>query len=175
MSFRRFLDRGYSLRRIDTSRFFFSQHHPPTAEDNGQLTPLDSAGGGGGATDPSAVDGGGRLPDPVINLCPHRKGPMAGQIGFVLFDNDKVVAIDRSTTPAAASSATWPAFLPPSTTSLPYLPSTSGPSPSPPATAAASTSWKRSPRAGDGRRLQQAQLRGPLPWSMEVRCTCAAR
>ncbi|CAO2205634.1 unnamed protein product [Urochloa humidicola] len=101
MSFRRFLylvskdsaaaDRGYSLRRIDTSRFFLSRRTPPTAED-GEPTPLDSAGAGG--ADPSTVDGGGGLPDPVINLCPHRKGPHAGRIGFVLFDNDKVLAID---------------------------------------------------------------------------------
>jgi len=61
MSFRRFLylvandgfdvDRGYSLHRIDTSRFFFRW------STEGTPAPLDSSGGAG-AADPSAEDGG---------------------------------------------------------------------------------------------------------------------
>uniref|UniRef100_K4AJK3 Uncharacterized protein n=1 Tax=Setaria italica TaxID=4555 RepID=K4AJK3_SETIT len=101
MSFRRFLylvakdcaDRSYSLRRIDTSRFFF---RGPT---EGTPTPLD--GGCAGAADPSAVEDGGRLPDPMINLRPLPLGPYPGSMGFVLFKNnvnngehDKIVAID---------------------------------------------------------------------------------
>ncbi|RLM60243.1 hypothetical protein C2845_PM14G01710 [Panicum miliaceum] len=108
MSFRRFLylvandgcavHRGYSLHRIDTSRFFFRW------STEGIRAPLDSSGGAGAAADPSAVEDGGRLPDPVINLCPPHLGPHRdGWISFVLFKNegndeghDKVVAMDNT-------------------------------------------------------------------------------
>jgi hypothetical protein len=102
MSLRRFLylvandcgERYYSLRRIDTSRFFFRE------STEGIPTPLDS--GGAGAADPSAIKDGGCLPDPTINLFPPLMDPMVTRIGFVLFKNDneemgrdQVVAIDN--------------------------------------------------------------------------------
>ncbi|CAL4996576.1 unnamed protein product [Urochloa decumbens] len=102
MSLRRFLylvandcgDCSYSLRRIDTSRFFFG------GSTEGTPTPLDSSGGAG-AADPSAIEDGGHLPDPMINLFPPRMELDPGSIGFMLFKNkvdeghDKVVATDN--------------------------------------------------------------------------------
>ncbi|CAO2186795.1 unnamed protein product [Urochloa humidicola] len=93
-------DRSYSLRRIDTSRFFF---HAPS---EGTPTPLDSSGvGASAAADPSAIEDAGHLPSPMINLLPvRREEPKSGSIAFLLFKNkqgeyeghdDKVVvAID---------------------------------------------------------------------------------
>jgi len=54
------VDRSYSLRRIDTSLFFFR------TSTEGTPTHLDSDGAG--AALPSAMQDGGRLPRPVINL-----------------------------------------------------------------------------------------------------------
>ncbi|CAO2186752.1 unnamed protein product [Urochloa humidicola] len=83
MSFRRFLylaaddwiDRGHSLRRLDTSRFFFPRRSPssPPTERRAPTpptqtpTPLDGSGGAG-ATDPLAMpDAAGSLPDPALS------------------------------------------------------------------------------------------------------------
>ncbi|CAL4996569.1 unnamed protein product [Urochloa decumbens] len=151
MSFRRFLylvskdsaaaDRGYSLRRIDTSRFFFSPRTPPTPEGTPPTTPLDSTG----ATDPSTVDDGGRFPDPVINLCPLHKGHMAGQIVLVLFDNDKVLAIDD-----AGRNLLWdPTIVAPA---VHYLPSLSSPK-----------FFPFSLTAGDGGRILYVMDTFPMP------------
>ncbi|CAO2169851.1 unnamed protein product [Urochloa humidicola] len=88
MCFRRFLylvaddciERTYSLRRIDMSRFF-----RPLWE--GAPTPLDSSGGAG-ATDPSALEDAGRLPEPTISFStPRVEGSRSALIDFLLFKN----------------------------------------------------------------------------------------
>ncbi|KAF8703227.1 hypothetical protein HU200_032017 [Digitaria exilis] len=105
MSLRRFLylvaddsvERSYSLRRIDMSRFFFK------APSEGTPTPLDSSGGAG-ATDPLAIADSGSLPDPVLSLRVAQdldKG--SALMNFILFkkkghdgENLKVVTIDHT-------------------------------------------------------------------------------
>ncbi|XP_062192476.1 uncharacterized protein LOC133895969 [Phragmites australis] len=91
MSFRRFLylvaddyvDRSYSLRRIDMSRLFF---RPSTVGDQPSPTPLDSSGGAG-AADPSATEDGGRLPDPTMILSTPDMMHARGSIHFMPFKN----------------------------------------------------------------------------------------
>ncbi|CAL5009749.1 unnamed protein product [Urochloa decumbens] len=84
MSYRRFLylvadecaDHKFSLRCIDTSRFFFFFVPRPPPElwaPPPTPTPLDSRGGAAAATDPSAAEDAGRLPNPTLSRARARR------------------------------------------------------------------------------------------------------
>ncbi|CAO2186747.1 unnamed protein product [Urochloa humidicola] len=104
MSLRRFLyvvaddcvERSYSLRRIDMSRFFFQ------APSEGTPTPLDSSGGAG-ATDPLAIEDSGSLPHPTLYLGTRQLEQGTALIDFMLFKDKgrdgeslKVVTMDHT-------------------------------------------------------------------------------
>ncbi|WVZ95327.1 hypothetical protein U9M48_041109 [Paspalum notatum var. saurae] len=97
-----FTANSYSLRRIDMSRFFF------LSSSEGEPAPLDRTGGAG-ATDPSALEDAGSLPDPVLCVSKPRSpstsmpffSAAAVHVHFVLFGNKghdgeslKVVGMD---------------------------------------------------------------------------------
>ncbi|KAK3120895.1 hypothetical protein QOZ80_8BG0643220 [Eleusine coracana subsp. coracana] len=126
MSLRRFLymvaddwvDRSYSLRRIDTSRFFFFRHGSTEGEQPAP-TPLDSSGGAG-AIDPSAMEvSGGRLPESALSVvAPHLK-QFRGAIDFMLFkklgndgENYKVVSMDHAGSTLMCDPGVTPAITP---------------------------------------------------------------
>ncbi|CAO2189991.1 unnamed protein product [Urochloa humidicola] len=101
MSLRRFLylvadecaDHKFSLRRIDTSRFFFLPRPPPSPPElwapPPTPTPLDRHGGAAGATDPSAVEDAGRLPDPTLRVSSPELKQASHLIHFMLFNKNK--------------------------------------------------------------------------------------
>nr|CAB3487155.1 unnamed protein product [Digitaria exilis]CAB3503010.1 unnamed protein product [Digitaria exilis] len=121
MSLRRFLylvaddcvERGYSLRRIDMSRFFFK------TPSEGTPTPLDSSGEAG-ATDPLATEDSGSLPDPVLSFrAAQDLDQVSALINFVLFDkkgrdgeNSKVVTIGHTGRTLMCDPSLPPSFLP---------------------------------------------------------------
>ncbi|KAF8703226.1 hypothetical protein HU200_032016 [Digitaria exilis] len=125
MSLRRFLylvaddcvERCYSLRRIDMSRFFFK------APSEGTPTPLDSSGGAG-AADPLAIEDSGCLPDPTLSLDTPQLEQGSSLMDFMLFkgkghdgESLKVVTMDHTGRAVMCD----PCSLPPTVIDLPTV------------------------------------------------------